>query len=327
MHIYENGTVGQDMAQIKRYTFKGCAMVAWKSIQTAVDWIEDNLGENISIIYLAEIANLSPYYFQRLFKKMVGKSVMEYVKLRRLARISDSLIFGDNTVLKSCCHYGFENHETFCRSFKGEYGMTPTECRKLAQAVSKFPKPILSEKGSYAMDYHITIEELGEIEYLTIPQFLPLHEGSNADEIAIKFWEQCDKDGSFDRLKSVCGSDTIYALFCNTCDTKTFMTSYDFACINQTGADSTEFCKIRLRAAKYAVFYCAGESPMTIKQAYWRFNDIFWGEWLPKTNYKSVIDYDHRAGSASIELFTPFKPYSNDVSEFSVKVWYPIEDK
>lgn len=66
---------------------------------------------------------------------------------------------------------------------------------------------------------------------------------------------------------------------------------------------------------------------MTIQQAYWRFNDIFWGEWLPKTNYKSVIDYDHQAGSASIELFTPFKPYAKDVLKFSVKVWYPISDK
>lgn len=302
-------------------------MIAWQSIQITVDWIEDHLADELTIETLAKVACLSPHYFQRLFKRMVGKSVIEYVKLRRLARVSDRLIFHDGTILKSCFHYGFNNHETFCRTFKKEYGMTPTECRKLAQAIGKFPKPVLTEKGCYIMDYDVTIEELGEIEYLAIPQLLPLYEGSNAEELAIKFWEQCEKDGSFDRLKATSKAETIFALFCNTCDPETWMTSYDFACINHANSDAPEFKKIRLRPAKYAVFSCNGTAPMTIQKAYWRFNDIFWGEWLPKTNYKSVIDYDRQAGSASIELFTPFKPYAKDISEFTVKVWYPISDK
>lgn len=187
-------------------------------------------------------------------------------------------------------------------------------------------QPVLTEKGRYIMDYEVKIEEMGELDYLAIPQLLPLYEGSNAEELAMKFWEQCEKDGTFDKLKAVCGADTVYALFCNTCDPETWMTSYDFACINYTGADSTEFCKRHLRPAKYAVFSCSGTTPMTIQQAYWRCNDTFWGEWLPKNNYKSVIDYDRQAGSASIELFKPFKPYAKDLSEFSVKVWYPISD-
>lgn len=46
-------------------------MHAWEAIQKSVDYIEDNLTEEIPIDKLAEIANLSPFYFQRLFSRLV----------------------------------------------------------------------------------------------------------------------------------------------------------------------------------------------------------------------------------------------------------------
>ena len=61
-----------------------------------------------------------------------------------------------------------------------------------------------------------------------------------------------------------------------------------------------------------------------MKQAYSNFNDIFWGEWLPKTEYKSVIDFDWHEGSASIELY---EPQDVNAKEFKIKIWYPIFEK
>jgi len=63
---------------------------------------------------------------------------------------------------------------------------------------------------------------------------------------------------------------------------------------------------------------------MTVGQAYARFNDIFWGEWLPETDYKSVIDTDWQPGSASIELYDP---PDVDAADFSIEIWYPIIKK
>ncbi len=66
-------------------------MHAWESIQKALEHVEDNLSQSHSPEELAKIAALSPFYFQRLFSRLVGKPVREYVKLRRLARASKSL--------------------------------------------------------------------------------------------------------------------------------------------------------------------------------------------------------------------------------------------
>ena len=46
-------------------------MHAWESIQITLDLIEANLSEEISINELANKANLSPFYYQRLFKRLV----------------------------------------------------------------------------------------------------------------------------------------------------------------------------------------------------------------------------------------------------------------
>lgn len=58
-------------------------MHAWESIQKAVDYIDENLQEEVTTEMLAGLVSLSPFYFQRLFKRLVNKSVQEYIKLRQ----------------------------------------------------------------------------------------------------------------------------------------------------------------------------------------------------------------------------------------------------
>lgn len=242
-------------------------MVAWQSIQAAVDWIEDHLAEDIPVRSLAAAANLSPAYFQRLFKRLIGKTVGEYIKLRRLARVADRLIFNGDTILRSCVHYGFESHETFCQAFKEAYGVTPTQFRRHTKPTCPFPKPILTEKGLYAMDYKVAIEDLGELNYLAIPHLTSMDDDADSTKESLDFWRECFRDRSIERLKAVCGADEVYALFCNTYDPKTKLISYDIACINHTKSAAPEFRAITLRPSKYAVVSGSYEAPMTMKQA------------------------------------------------------------
>ena len=62
-------------------------MYAWEAIEQSLTFIEERLTEEIYTEELANIAGLSPFYFQRLFKRLVNKPVQEYVKLRRLAKV------------------------------------------------------------------------------------------------------------------------------------------------------------------------------------------------------------------------------------------------
>jgi AraC family transcriptional regulator len=119
-------------------------MKAWDSIQTSIKWIEENLSEKIETEALAEIAYLSPFYYQRLFNRLVSKSVMDYVKLRRLANAADFLAENNSRIIDVAFRFGFENHETFTRSFKATYGITPEDYRANPRPLSHFLIPDLS---------------------------------------------------------------------------------------------------------------------------------------------------------------------------------------
>lgn len=115
-------------------------MHAWESIQTAVDYIEENLTEEIGIERLAAVVGLSPFYFQRLFARLVRRPVREYVKLRRLARAAAEL-GSDTRVVDIAMKYGFSSHANFTRAFKEAYGITPEECKKKGLTLNSFIKP------------------------------------------------------------------------------------------------------------------------------------------------------------------------------------------
>lgn len=129
-------------------------MEAWEAIQKTLNWIDLNISEKIEINELAKMAFLSPFYYQRLFKRLVGKSVMEYVKFRRLAKSEPYLIEADESILVISQKCGFENHSTFTKSFKSAYGISPSQQRKYKRALSHIKKPDLS------MKYHLIDENI-----------------------------------------------------------------------------------------------------------------------------------------------------------------------
>lgn len=127
-------------------------MHAWESVQETINYIEENLDNDISIEKLAEKAALSPFYYQRLFTRLVKRPVGEYIKLRRLARCAAELENGSRRIIDIAQDYCFSSHANFTRAFKDVYGITPQEFRDTKPMLNHFVKPDL------LLNY-ITVEE------------------------------------------------------------------------------------------------------------------------------------------------------------------------
>ena len=82
-------------------------MHAWEQIQESIEFIESHLGEELSIRDLAEKAALSPFYYQRLFRRLVKKPAAEYIRLRRMAKATEALLSKDRRILDIAVELGF----------------------------------------------------------------------------------------------------------------------------------------------------------------------------------------------------------------------------
>ena len=99
-------------------------------IQKSIDFIENNLGEEISIGDIAQTANLSKYHFQRLFRQYTGYSVIAYLRKRRLTRVAYELCVNQSRVIDVAYDLYFDYEQSLIRAFKNEFGVTPCAFRK-----------------------------------------------------------------------------------------------------------------------------------------------------------------------------------------------------
>jgi AraC family transcriptional regulator len=96
----------------------------------AIEFIERNIKEDISLDMIANEVSLSPYHFHRVFSALAGEPIGAYVRRRRLTLASRDLIETDIRIIDIAVDYLFESQESFSRSFKKMFGVTPGKFRQ-----------------------------------------------------------------------------------------------------------------------------------------------------------------------------------------------------
>lgn len=98
----------------------------------AIDYVEANLDQSLTLAGIADKVHLSAYHFARLFRAATGDSLMNYVRGRRLSEAVRLLGEGTDSVLDIALACGFTSHEGFTRAFRKEFGISPITYRKNA---------------------------------------------------------------------------------------------------------------------------------------------------------------------------------------------------
>lgn len=104
-----------------------------KPIQNCCDYIENHLGEPISISVLAKRIGYSDYYLSRKFKAETGDSVGDYIKFAKIERAKLLLTTTQMSIQSISDSLGFGTRNFFSETFRKIAGMPPAAYRKKHQ--------------------------------------------------------------------------------------------------------------------------------------------------------------------------------------------------
>ncbi|BBG59679.1 Right origin-binding protein [Providencia rustigianii] len=133
-------------------------------IREIILWIEQNLESRLSLDTVADKSGYTKWHFQRLFKNQTGLALGSYIRARRLSCSAVALRLTNDSIMDISLRYRFDSQQTFCRAFKKQFGVTPSEYRKrTGWHIEGFCLPLRESKELQAQ---VQLVELPEINLL-----------------------------------------------------------------------------------------------------------------------------------------------------------------
>ncbi len=129
-------------------------------VNAAIDYIEGNLTDDLTLDQLAAVAHFSPFHFHRLFTLLAGETLGRFIGRLRLERAATQLLQQPTravTDVASAC--GMPSPSSFARAFKEMFGMSATEWRRggyASYAGEQSVRDLLGDVGVLGDGYGIT---------------------------------------------------------------------------------------------------------------------------------------------------------------------------
>jgi len=293
-----------------------------KRMTEAINYIETNITTEIHLPDLAKIVHCDAYQFGRIFSYVVGVSLAEYVRNRRLSLAAIELQTGQTKVIDAALKFGYNSPESFARAFREMHGVPPKEAQTKGATLKMYPKISfqISIKGAVDMNYRI--EEKEAIKCVGGVYLIPTG------------------DKSFSELSN--GYDYSWGKFLDSKDEKLGKTPNEVvrddyklyrAPLYQVGlahvaadgntimsigaeADGREYPGLDLfeiPAATWAMFSGKGKVYEGLDAMFTR---IF-SEWLPSSGYEHAMNY-------TVEIYPPGNSQSDD---YAFEIWIPVKKK
>lgn len=279
-------------------------------LNEACNYIENNIENEIDIKEIARITNQSTDSINRFFVSMLGITIKEYIRKRRLSLAVYDLQNSDEKITDIAFKYGFNSYDSFCKAFLNQHHVTPTQAKNPSCEVNIFPPATFEINVNGAQKIKFKICDLKEFEVYGISKNFNC-QSSDRFKQEKEMWSN---DYEHYPEKICQGYDGIwYGIFENG--------KYSIARKKEdVGLDGLE--KIKIKSGKYAVFitdkggYAGDELSKT--------HDLIFNSWLKDTQYnikrEYIIEVFHLATDKAkrrknryYEIYIPINvPFSND---------------
>lgn len=279
-------------------------------LQNAIDYIEDNLLNDVDYSEVAKCAYSSSFHFQRVFSILTNMTVGEYVRNRRLSLAGVELSMSNNKVIDVALKYCYDTPESFTKAFTRFHGITPSAAREAGAKLKSFnPLSIkLTLEGGTIMDYKIV-----EKEAFTVIGASKIIKYDVAKTECPKFWEEHFKSG---KGKTICG---MYGI---NIDESMGMNEFEYMIADNylpCNDIPKGFIARTIPKLTWAVFPCRGPMPDALQNI----NNLIYSEWM--TNNKDYVMSD----GYCVEMYSNPSDFNNGIQDknYYCEIWIPVKKK
>ena len=288
-----------------------------KRMTEVIEYIEDNITEEIDFNDVSKIACCGIYQFGRIFSYVVGVSFAEYIRSRRLSLAALELQSSDIKVIDTALKYGYNSPDSFARAFREMHGVSPMEARSKSVTLKMFPRITFQIfiKGVVNMNYRIekkdTIKCVGRTYHQTKEQV------KGGEGFATSWGLYLDtKDENLGKTPNEVIRDDykLYRAPMWQVGMSHVLDDGNFEMSIGAQADNGEypgFDFFEIPAGQWAKFTAKGES---LDALYTR---IF-SEWLPSSGYEHSMQY-------TVEIYHMDATDKGD--DFTIEIWIPVKKK
>lgn len=288
----------------------GITMGWTESISKAIDYIEKNITEELTVESIAKQAMISPFYFQKGFAMLCGFTVGEYIRQRRLSLAGSELASVEVKIIDVAMKYGYDSPDSFTKAFTRFHGITPTAVRKEDAMIKSFAplKIKFSLEGGYVMDYKIV-----EKDSFTIIGISKVLKYENASTEIPAFWTEYFQTGKNEIVCGMYGINIDESMGGNTFE---YLIASNYSPQMEV---PNGFVTRVIPNFTWAVFPCRGSGGKAMPEI----NKKIFSEWLPNSK-----DYEIAAGY-NIEMYMNPADYPQGIEDeaYYSEIWIPIKKK
>lgn len=100
-------------------------------VDSAILYMQEHIGEQLSLLDLSNLYHYSPSRFSSLFKQKTGYAPIDYFIQLKMQKASQQLDFTDQSVKEVAFNLGFDDPYYFSRRFTKVIGVSPTKYRSI----------------------------------------------------------------------------------------------------------------------------------------------------------------------------------------------------
>src|SRR6266481_4509067 len=121
-----------------------------QKIEAACRYIDQNLDVTLTLTAISSHVAISPFHFQRLFKRVLGISPREYQQARRAGKFRQALS-GEGRVTEAIYEAGYSSSSRAYESISAQLGMTPSAFQRKGEGETIQYTVIATDLGKLLM--------------------------------------------------------------------------------------------------------------------------------------------------------------------------------